>query len=383
MKGLGVVHVLTGPDHLSALATLSANVGHFQAFWYGVRWGVGHSIGLLLVGSILVIVDLTQRSSSNNTSGSDDTNGNGNDDGNGGGEYDENAPIQISEAFQSLCESLVGIFMILLGIYSMMNILQEHRRSSRPYEDDPLVNQHNENEQTQTAPYQSSSNHDDNGSGDEELFEMDGNNTNSNNKISPQSELELQLSNSRDKIIDEPQAFNVHNGEASMTIADVSYDAVGISTMSTSPSQNNQDQTSNNECVLIHHHHNHQHHHEHCLHCCNCGIIPKPILSLGIGIIHGVAGPGGVLGVLPAVELHNWKLATVYLSTFCLTSTLTMGSYAAIYGSCSSYLSMNKGHESSRSRQFYMEMFSAGLSLFVGALWLFLLSIGKLHDIFP
>ncbi|KAH8053172.1 hypothetical protein JL722_9839 [Aureococcus anophagefferens] len=43
--GMGVAHVLS-PDHLSALATLSAN-GGAGAFRLGVRWGVGHSTGML------------------------------------------------------------------------------------------------------------------------------------------------------------------------------------------------------------------------------------------------------------------------------------------------------------------------------------------------
>jgi len=42
---MGILHVLTGPDHLSALATLSANVGQCRAFGLGVRWGLGHSAG--------------------------------------------------------------------------------------------------------------------------------------------------------------------------------------------------------------------------------------------------------------------------------------------------------------------------------------------------
>ena len=52
--GFGVVHVLTGPDHLSALATLAANDA--RAFWLGVQWGVGHSIGLVVVATILLAV---------------------------------------------------------------------------------------------------------------------------------------------------------------------------------------------------------------------------------------------------------------------------------------------------------------------------------------
>ena len=56
-KALGIVHVLTGPDHLSAIATLSVNVGDFRAFWYGIRWGIGHSIGLIVVGSVFIALE--------------------------------------------------------------------------------------------------------------------------------------------------------------------------------------------------------------------------------------------------------------------------------------------------------------------------------------
>lgn len=56
-KGIvfGILHVLTGPDHLGALVTLSANVETFKAFIVGVGWGIGHSFGLLLVGTILLL----------------------------------------------------------------------------------------------------------------------------------------------------------------------------------------------------------------------------------------------------------------------------------------------------------------------------------------
>ena len=43
---LGMVHVLTGPDHMSALAQISCGA-RVKGFWLGVKWGVGHSLGLL------------------------------------------------------------------------------------------------------------------------------------------------------------------------------------------------------------------------------------------------------------------------------------------------------------------------------------------------
>ncbi|GMF59458.1 unnamed protein product [Phytophthora fragariaefolia] len=48
---LGIVHVLTGPDHLSALAAMATG-GSFKAFALGVRWGCGHSLGLLIMAGI-------------------------------------------------------------------------------------------------------------------------------------------------------------------------------------------------------------------------------------------------------------------------------------------------------------------------------------------
>jgi len=109
------------------------------------------------------------------------------------------------------------------------------------------------------------------------------------------------------------------------------------------------------------------------------------ILAIMAGILHGVAGPGGVLGVIPAVQLRNAKLAFVYLSTFCLTSTLVMGCFSMFYGRFSEWLAGGRrgGGGGSSSRVFVVEVGSAFLSIAVGIVWLVLLSIGKLEDIFP
>src|SRR5690349_8014516 len=46
---MGFMHVLSGPDHLAAVAPLS--VGKRRAGWQiGFRWGIGHAAGVLLVG---------------------------------------------------------------------------------------------------------------------------------------------------------------------------------------------------------------------------------------------------------------------------------------------------------------------------------------------
>jgi ABC-type nickel/cobalt efflux system permease component RcnA len=107
--------------------------------------------------------------------------------------------------------------------------------------------------------------------------------------------------------------------------------------------------------------------------------ISSGTLAIVAGIIHGMAGPGGVLGVIPAIQLHNWRLGALYLGSFCVSSTLTMGVFATVYGTLSSRLS---GQGSSR-REFWIECISASLSILVGVTWLVLLSIGKLEEVFP
>jgi hypothetical protein len=49
----GLVHVLSGPDHLAAVAPLAAdrNTPQWRA---GFQWGVGHTTGVLLVGILLL-----------------------------------------------------------------------------------------------------------------------------------------------------------------------------------------------------------------------------------------------------------------------------------------------------------------------------------------
>lgn len=45
----GFLHVLSGPDHLAAVAPLAVSA-HRRAWLAGVRWGLGHSAGVVLVG---------------------------------------------------------------------------------------------------------------------------------------------------------------------------------------------------------------------------------------------------------------------------------------------------------------------------------------------
>lgn len=49
----GLAHTFFGADHLAALLPLSVN-RKFKAAWLGVRWGAGHSLGVVIVAVILL-----------------------------------------------------------------------------------------------------------------------------------------------------------------------------------------------------------------------------------------------------------------------------------------------------------------------------------------
>ena len=315
-QGMGIVHVLTGPDHLSALATLSANVGNYRAFWYGVRWGIGHSIGLILVGSTFIIL-----SSQSQASG-----GQNDDDGDQDGDDDT---VEIPERIESIAETFVGLFMLALGSYSLVKAYRTRRNAK--------------------------------GNGNGHVNRTD------NHDDAPTTAYTLDLN----------QATNSSSASVSRSMANAPPDSYSarprMSIMGSSIGEQQQQQQQNGDGDGGYHGHSHL-----LTNDANDAGVSKKLLTVCIGIVHGVAGPGGVLGVIPAVQLHNVWLSTVYLGSFCVTSTLVMGGFAAAYGICSSRISGD-----SETFAFRMEVFSASLSIVVGCLWLSLLYLGILHDIFP
>lgn len=51
----GALHVLSGPDHLTAIAPLAAR--HPRGSWAtGLRWGFGHSSGVILAGVLALVL---------------------------------------------------------------------------------------------------------------------------------------------------------------------------------------------------------------------------------------------------------------------------------------------------------------------------------------
>jgi hypothetical protein len=109
------------------------------------------------------------------------------------------------------------------------------------------------------------------------------------------------------------------------------------------------------------------------------------VLAFFAGLVHGLSGPGEVLGVIPAVQLNTVQ-AILYLFSFCVTSTLVMGGFASFYGSLCKKLverAGKKDESDSLSRAFLIELGSASLSVVIGIVWLTLLAVGELEVIAP
>ena len=51
----GFVHVLSGPDHLAAIAPYAVD-GKSRAWRTGIRWGLGHATGALAVGLLMLVL---------------------------------------------------------------------------------------------------------------------------------------------------------------------------------------------------------------------------------------------------------------------------------------------------------------------------------------
>jgi len=286
--GMGIVHVLTGADHLSALAALSANVDDpKKSFFLGAQWGVGHSLGLVFVAIILICLDNGHRDDSSDRK------------------------IVVSEDLEEHFEAFIGIVMILLGFYTICKAKHKNEVTTIGYYHEVTL---------------------------------------------PKNPGVNMKHNETGEVYNESELKQCHPLEVDEENID-----------STSPS---------------HSHHGHSHDDQRRF---LNAIFPGKegdedsfrarLIALFVGIVHGVAGPGGVLGVIPAVHLHNSFLAFTYLLTFCITSMIVMGCFAVTYGRVTKRIS-DKG-----DLEYKVEIFSAALCVIVGITWLTLIHFGILDKI--
>ena len=295
-----MVHVLTGPDHLSALATLSAVSDPWTAFFLGARWGMGHSTGLLLVGLVLIVRDSTRDENDSET-------------------------IDVPDALSHFFESIVGFFMIFLGIYGFRRALRKKHEIDGHVEIGCCDIDLNLDQASSIQILEEDLRFEDEPAYRDNPCGKDKAHVDAANEMAEETQLS-------------PSSLNMEEGQSSSL---------------QNPS--------------------------HCMGRLmdSSRQLSVQTIAVLIGIIHGLAGPAGVLAVIPAVQLHDSVLATLYLSSFCVSSTLTMGCFASVYGSCS------KGFGRRTQLEFQIHLFSASLSIIVGVTWLVLLAMGKLEDFFP
>ncbi len=430
------MHVLTGADHLSALATLSVG-SRYQAFFLGIRWGLGHSTGLVVVAAILLGLD------------------------------DEVDATKL----EHYCNWIVGVFMIGLGVWGVFKALK-HKRERAAADEEEAGRQGLE---LATAAAASDEEQQGEGGGaglDEEEGRVQqgqgqqqgradaagaggggggrggktGNNSSSNGHTSSEDawsvdgrdeeelvRLPINGAGAAQQQQQEQQEQQSRRGsraggEPSGSLAAPA--AAPSSSEGAGAHANNKAATPTREPLIFLD--------EECeaadhavLRCCRrvCHVdmespLVQRVVAFVIGVVHGIAGPGGILGVLPAVQLHSWQKASLYLGTFCLASTLimvrgclggwhkgdpitssccrpsadspfaldthththihhaiythlhTQGIFAALYGELSARVA------SAKKMEFQMEVFSAALSIIVGVLWIVLIIAGKLTVVF-
>ena len=111
-----VLHVISGPDHLAAVAPLAIETRR-KVWKIGLFWGFGHLTGMLLIGLLFLL-------------------------------FREYIPLeQISEH----SEQLVGIVLIIIGLWALYNIFWKNKIHKHPHVHDgeePYIHVHEHEHET-------------------------------------------------------------------------------------------------------------------------------------------------------------------------------------------------------------------------------------------
>ena len=332
----------------------------------GARWGIGHSFGLLVVGGTLIAVQAGSNV-----------------------EW-----IEMNPVVSRMLEGFVGLFMLSLGTYGLVIAIMNNSERMGYIHNDSMVGMSDEVilEYAEAGRRRDGVRQDDDDNDDEEeecVLEIEN-----NSRI---------VSSIVDDLSHHPSIGTSMTVESTEIIRSDSLVAVPmqsqpkISQVSTSlqPRQHQRPMGPSEPVeveVVIE---NKDDNGDSLIHSC-CGTMDKRRflcnpgqIAIMAGLFHGVAGPGGVLGVIPAVKLHDAKLASIYLASFCSTSIFVMGAFATFYGSLSKWLAGGdvSGEQAQRgrgwgNRVFMVEVGSALLSVCVGILWLTLSALGKMDEVF-
>lgn len=93
-----VAHVVTGPDHLAAVTPLAID-SRRRSWQIGLSWGVGHTLGMLLIGILFIL-------------------------------FKEVLPVQIIARHS---DTVIGFLLIGIGSWSIFRIYRRHTHGNRPH----------------------------------------------------------------------------------------------------------------------------------------------------------------------------------------------------------------------------------------------------------
>lgn len=400
---MGTCHLLTGPDHLAAMATIcgiymrsnrSSGSSRFESFMLGIKWGIGNSIGLLIVGSIMITLQQGQTSRRR-----------------------RKEDIEMDVWWSVLLDGMVGIMMIALGCFGLKKACRNRKGSivtnSMPQlgvgkddcktkKDDedttytssdtcsiqievvkaPLKDPVEQEKQKQLLDDSISEMM-------EEILKDDASETNSRHSF-----LSEALSRVSENLLGEEESNGSYDEEEHVSENDLSArsNVSGRSLMDISDRSDsfkkydaNKPKVAKASSFLKKHVTsdtsivssskvpstkgfglNHERRER------AVGCLRSSALALVVGLIQGL-GATSVLGGMSASQLNDMSTA-LYLSTFCLTSTFISGGFTAFYD----WLG-RKG--SSGKSIFLVEAGSAILSVAVGVLYLALLLVGKMEEL--
>jgi uncharacterized membrane protein YfcA len=96
----------------------------------------------------------------------------------------------------------------------------------------------------------------------------------------------------------------------------------------------------------------------------------QSIASLFAGIVGGIAGPGGVLAIVPASYYSTKFEAVAYILLFIVSSTVTMGAVGYGYGRFTASWVTNSLNRQQQETK--LKLISAIISILVGVVWIIL-----------
>ena len=93
-----VTHVVTGPDHLAAVTPLAID-SRKRSWLIGLSWGIGHTIGMLLIGFLFIL-------------------------------FKEFLPV---DAISRHSDTVIGLLLIGIGCWAIFRIYRRHSHGNRPH----------------------------------------------------------------------------------------------------------------------------------------------------------------------------------------------------------------------------------------------------------